>query len=233
MTAVQMGASPGYMTDYAAARDHMVDGQVRPNKVIDPRIIRAMRMLPRERFLPPHLISLAYADEDVALPNGRSLMEPMVVARLIQLLRVQDGDAALVVAAGPGYGAAVLAACGARVTALEDDPALLALARAALPALAPAVMVVEGPVGDGWPGAAPYDVILIEGAVPHVPDTLARQLRPNGRIAAVVGQPGRPADGVVAEAVMAGTELKLRTSAFFSCATPLLPQLAPRPAFTF
>ncbi len=75
--------------DYAAARDHMVDGQVRPNKVIDPRIIRAMRTLPRERFLPPQLASLAYADEDVPLPNGRALMEPMVIARLVQLLRVR------------------------------------------------------------------------------------------------------------------------------------------------
>ncbi len=78
----------------------MVDGQVRPNKVIDPRIIRAMRSLPRERFVPPHLASLAYADEDVPLPGGRALMEPMVIARLVQLLRVRDGERGLVVGAG-------------------------------------------------------------------------------------------------------------------------------------
>jgi protein-L-isoaspartate(D-aspartate) O-methyltransferase len=85
--------------DFAAARDRMVDGQVRPNKVIDPRIIRAMRDLPRERFLPPHLVSLAYADEDVPLPGGRALMEPMVIARLVQLARVRDGDRVLVIGA--------------------------------------------------------------------------------------------------------------------------------------
>ncbi|MGI4940610.1 MAG: protein-L-isoaspartate O-methyltransferase family protein, partial [Janthinobacterium lividum] len=73
--------------DFAQARDHMVDGQIRPNKVIDPRIIRSMRSLPRERFLPAHLSSLAYADEDVPLPRGRALMEPMVIARLAQLAR--------------------------------------------------------------------------------------------------------------------------------------------------
>lgn len=219
--------------DYAAARDHMVDGQVRPNKVVDPRIIRAMRRLPRERFVPPALASLAYADEDVPLPGGRALVEPMVIARLVQLLRVVDGETALVVAAGSGYGAALLAACGAHVTALEDDPALLALARTALSASAPDVVVVQGPVAAGWPGQ--YDAILIEGAVPAIPDSFAALLRPGGRVAAVQAQPGsfRPGQGVLAEAVQLGTETRLRAQAFFDCATPILPQFAPAPAFTF
>jgi len=119
------------LADYAAARDHMVDGQVRPNKVIDPRVIRAMRSIPRERFVPPHLANLAYVDEDVALGRGRALMEPMVIARLVQLARVREGDRVLVVGAGSGYGTALLAACGGRVTALEEDEALLAIARRA------------------------------------------------------------------------------------------------------
>lgn len=220
--------------DYAAARDHMVDGQVRPNKVIDPRIIRAMRQLPRERFLPPVLASRAYADEDVPLPGGRALMEPMVIARLVQLLRVVANEAVLVLGAGSGYGAALLAACGARVTALEDDPGLLALARAVLPAVAPGVALVEGPVAAGWPGGAPYDAILIEGAVPGIPDSLAALLRPDtGRIAAVQARQGFPGQGVLAEAVHVGAETRLRAQAFFDCATPMLPQFAPAPAFTF
>ena len=220
--------------DYAAARDHMVDGQVRPNKVIDPRIIRAMRQLPRERFLPPALASRAYADEDVPLPGGRALVEPMVIARLVQLLRVVSGEAVLVLAAGPGYGAAILAACGARVTALEDDPVLLALARAALPALAPGVKLVQGPVAAGWPAGAPYDAILIEGAVPAIPDNLATLLRPGtGRVAAVRTQPGALGQGVLAEAVHVGAETRLRAQVFFDCATPMLPQFAAAPAFTF
>ena len=164
-------------TDYAAARDHMVDSQVRPNKVIDPRIIRAMRRLPRERFLPPASACRAYADEDVPLPGGRAMIEPMVIARLVQLLKLREHETALVVAAGSGYGAALLDACGAKVTALEDDQGLLALARLALPAIAPGVSLVEGPVAAGWPAGAPYDVILIEGAVQRVPDILAAQLR--------------------------------------------------------
>lgn len=219
--------------DFAAARDRMVDGQVRPNKVIDPRIINAMRRLPRERFLPPHLASRAYADEDVPLPGGRAMMEPMVLARLVQLLQLRDGERALVVACGSGYGAAVLDACGAHVTALEDDPALLALARAALPALAPKVALVEGPVAAGWQAGGPYDAILVEGAVAQVPDAFAAQLKPGGRVAAAVARPGGPGAGVLAEAVMVGGTPRLRAQAFFDCATPALPQLAARPAFTF
>ncbi len=106
----------------------MVDSQIRPNKVNDPRILEAMRRLPRERFVPETAAAMAYVDEDVPLGNGRFLMEPMVIARLIQTTRPLPGEAALVVGAGTGYGAALLAACGARVTALEDDPALIAIA---------------------------------------------------------------------------------------------------------
>ena len=219
--------------DYAAARDHMVDGQVRPNKVIDPRIIRAMRSLPRERFVPPTLAARAYADEDVPLPAGRCLMEPMVIARLVQAIQVRGGEKGLVVAAGSGYGAALLAACGAVVTALEDDPALLALARAALPSLAPRVTLVDGPVPAGWTADAPYDFILIEGAVETIPDVLTAQLKPHGRLVTVIAKPGHPGQGVLAEQVHDGAELRLRAQPFFDCATPLLPQLRPRPAFVF
>src|SRR5690242_17342594 len=132
--------------DFEDARNRMVDSQIRPNKVVDPRIIAAMRRIPRERFLPAHLATLAYLDEDVALGGGRCLMEPMVIARLVQLTAVQAGERALVVATGTGYGAALLAACGARVTALEDDASLLAIARHVLADLAPSVSLVTGPI---------------------------------------------------------------------------------------
>ena len=220
-------------TDYARARDNMVDGQVRPNKVVDPRIIQAMRRLPREQFVPPALASLAYADEDVPLPNGRALMEPMVIARLVQLLRVRSGERALVVASGAGYGAALLAACGATVTALEDDTGLLALARSLMPQWAPGVTLVEGPVAAGWPGGGPYDVILVEGAVQGLPEVLANQIKSEGRVAAVIAEPGGPGVGVLAEAVLVDGRMHLSSQAFFDCATPMLPQLAPRFAFTF
>ena len=94
------------------ARPLMVDSQLRPNRISDPRLIRAARSIPRERFLPPHLTGMAYADEDVALPGGRNMMEPLVLANLIQLAKVRHGERVLVVGAGAGYGAALLDACG-------------------------------------------------------------------------------------------------------------------------
>ncbi|MBN9559157.1 MAG: protein-L-isoaspartate O-methyltransferase [Alphaproteobacteria bacterium] len=204
------------LLDYEDARNRMVDSQIRPNKVVDPRILRAMRQLPRERFVPAQARVLAYADEDVPLGNGRALMEPMVLAR--------------VVGAGPGYGAAVLAACGANVTALEEDEGLLGLARQVLPTVAPAVTLVEGKLASGWPQGAPWDIILIEGAVRDIPAALGPQLHPeSGRLLAVCTGRGSSGKAVLAEPTPVG----LRAQPVFDCATPLIPSLLPEPGFVF
>jgi len=214
---------------FAEARNRMVDSQLRPNKVSDPRIISAARELPRERFLPPHLAPLAYADEDVPLGEGRVLMEPCVIARLVQLASISAGDRALVVGAGTGFGAALLAACGARVTALEESASLQGMARAALAELAPSVSLVSGPLEAGWPPGAPYDVILIEGAVPEIPPAIGAQVRQqSGRVVTVLsGQ--AICQAVLAEATPAG----LRAQPMFDCATAPLPSLLPKPRFEF
>ena len=229
--------SSSSLTDYALARDHMVDGQVRPNKVIDPRIIRAMRAIPRERFVPAHLASLAYADEDVPLDRGRALMEPMVIARLVQLARVREGDRVLVIGAGAGYGTALLAACGSQVTALEEDEALLAIARRTLPDFAPGAALVAGPLAAGQAAGAPWNVILIEGAVRAIPPVIALQLNPQGGRLVTVLTPGNAASG--GQGVLAepgrhdAPNPVLRTQPVFDCTTPLLPPLLPAPAFQF
>src|SRR5271166_5811167 len=190
---------------FADARNRMVDSQIRPNRVTDPRILAAMRRIPRERFVPPAVVSLAYADEDVPLGNGRYLMEPMVLARLLQAAALQEQERALVVGAGTGYGAAVIVACGCRVVALEEDPALLAIARAILPSEAPGVTLVSGPLSAGWPIHAPYDVILIEGAVQEVPPALAAQLhQESGRLLTAISREGRVTQAVLAEVTPRG-----------------------------
>jgi protein-L-isoaspartate(D-aspartate) O-methyltransferase len=218
------------LLDFEDARNRMVDSQIRPNKVIDPRILRVMRELPRERFVPASLRPLAYADEDVPLGNGRALMEPMVLARLIQMTAPVAGERALVVGAGPGYGAAVLAACGVDVTALENDEALLGLARQLLPTLAPAVVIVEGTLASGWPSGAPWDIILIEGAVRDIPAPIGMQLRPNGgRLVTVSIGHGASGKAVLAEPTPAGLSVR----PVFDCATPLIPSLLPEPGFVF
>jgi protein-L-isoaspartate(D-aspartate) O-methyltransferase len=215
---------------YADARNCMVDSQIRPNRVTDPRILSAMRRLPRERFLPAHVSSLAYADEDVPLGNGRFMLEPMVLARLLQAASLRDNERVLVVGAGTGYDAAVLAACGCRVTALEEDSALLDIARAVLPVEAPGVSLVSGPLADGWSANGPYDLILIEGAVAVIPPALAAQThRETGRILAAIHQEGRITQAVIAEATTAG----ISVSPLFDCATPPIPSLRKAPVFAF
>ena len=217
---------------FVQARNHMVDGQVRPNKVVDTRVIEAMRRLPRERFLPPELAGLAYLDEDVKLGGGRALVEPMVIARLVQLARVRPGDRALVVGAGTGYGAAVMAACGADVVALEQDERLLAVARAVLPGAAPGVRIVEGPLAAGLADGAPWDVIMIEGAVQAIPPVIAAQVRPGtGRLVTVLARTSGGGQGVLALPSRSGETL--RPQAEFDCATPLLPPLLAARTFRF
>jgi protein-L-isoaspartate(D-aspartate) O-methyltransferase len=220
--------------DYSDARNMMVDGQVRPNRVYDPRILDAMRRLPRERFVPPSRIAMAYADADVPL-NGRVLLAPTVIARLVQLAGAQPGERVLVVGSGSGYGAALFAACGATVTALEEDPDLRELARDALRGITE-ITPVEGKLRDGWPGGAPYDVIFFEGGAAEVPAALAAQLRapapggsPAGRLVAVLTEGPHVGRAVLGERV--GESLRLQPA--FDCTARLLPGLRAEPRFDF
>ncbi len=222
-----MATEPDIFTE---ARECMVNGQIRPNKVSDPRILSAMRRIPRERFLPGSVRALAYTDEDIPLGNGRYMMEPMVLARLLQAALLQENERVLIVGAGAGYGAAIVAACGCRVTALEQDASLIALAQTVLPAVASNVSLMAGPLAAGWPPNAPYDVILIEGAVPEIPPALVDQLhREIGRVLAIMCGEGRTSQAIIGEATATG----LGMCAIFDCATPPIPSLARAPAFEF
>ena len=220
--------------DFADARKKMVDGQIRPNRVSDPRILDVMRTLPRERFLPPELAARAYADDPVPLGQGRVMPEPLAIARLVQMALSEPGAQsaarALVIGAGTGYGAALLAACGAQVTALDSEPALIDIARPVLAALMPAVTVVQGPLTAGWPAGAPYDIILIEGAVRDIPAAITAQLRPgSGRLVSVRAGRGLASQATVAEMTPAG----LNTRAIYDCAMPPLAAFMPKPGFVF
>jgi protein-L-isoaspartate(D-aspartate) O-methyltransferase len=215
---------------FADARNCMVDSQIRPNRVADPRLLAAMRSLPREKFLPATVWSLAYADQDVPLGDGRFMLEPMVLARLLQAANLSENERVLVVGAGTGYSAAVLAACGCRVTALEEDASLLAIAETVLPAEAPGVTLVSGPLAAGWPSNGPYDMILIEGSVPEIPPAVAAQAhQETGRILATIYYEGRITQAVIAEATAFGVGI----SSLFDCATPPIPSLRKAAAFAF
>lgn len=179
--------------DFQELRVKMVDGQVRTTDVTDAAILEAMLTVPREAFVPGARHAFAYIDEDIELEGEggarRFLMEPSPFARLVQLAGVRPGDRVLDVGCTTGYSSAVLARLAASVVALESDSALAAQARAALAGQGcDTVSVVEGPLASGHAAQAPYDLILIEGAVDEVPPALLDQLAERGRLVAVVGE---------------------------------------------
>lgn len=164
----------------ARARRTMVDSQLKTVGVIDDAILAAMATVPREAYLPPALAALAYSDAELEIAAGRWLLEPLALALLLQSARLAPADRVLIVGGAGGYSAAIVAACGARVDAVESDPGLVAIAAAA------GVAVHHGELAQGWPAAAPYSLILFEGAIEIIPDAIADQLGAGGRIAAVV-----------------------------------------------
>lgn len=174
---------------FEVARRMMVDGQVRTSDVTDLRILGAMLDIPREVFVPAAQAKLAYADLDLAVAAGRRMLKPMVLAKLVQAAAVGEGDRVLDVAAATGYSSALLGRLAAAVVALEEDAALAGTARDALARVgARNVEVVSGPLAKGWPAGAPYDVILINGAVEMLPEALCRQLKDGGRLVCIEGR---------------------------------------------
>ena len=175
------------MTDYAAARLNMVENQIRPNKVTDLRVLEAMSEVPRERFVPKKLMGIAYVDEDLAVAPGRHLMEPLVFARLLQAAAITPSDLVLDVGCATGYSTAVLARLAAAVVAVECEPELVEGAGALLAELdADNAVVVEGALEAGYPKQAPYDAIVLGGAVEELPREIVDQLADGGRLVAVV-----------------------------------------------
>jgi len=221
------------MFDAAAARRLMVDGQIRTADVTNPNLIAAMQAIPREQFVPAAMADQAYRDGDVSLGQGRALLRPIVLGKLIQGADVRPGDQVLVIGCGTGYSATVLAHMGAAVVALEEDADLARRAEIALAGTlagmgAAQVTVVRGRLTAGWPAAAPYDLILMDGAIEVAPDALGRQLKPNGRLAAVFGR-GPATKAMIYRPI----EGHLVGRPIFDAAAPLLPGFAAPPAFVF
>ena len=219
------------MTDTATARRHMVDGQVRTADVTDLRIIAAMLEIPRENFVPRASAGLAYLDLPLPVNEARApkrcLLTPMVLARLIQAMDVALTDRVLVVGCATGYSAAVLARIAGQVIGLEQDIGLAQAARNAL-ASQPNVTIVTGPLTEGWANDAPYDAILIDGAVEQLPDAFCRQLKEDGTLACVLGPP--PASSAMLYR-RSGDELGGRP--IFDAGAVALPGFAKEPVFAF
>jgi protein-L-isoaspartate(D-aspartate) O-methyltransferase len=167
--------------NYQTMRRAMVESQLRTVGVNDPRVVAAMDAVPREAFAPADRRATAYADAYVPLGNGRALNPPMTLGLLLTEARLTGAERVLVIGAGTGYAAAVAARLAANVVAIEEDSALAATARGTLEGSG--VELIEGPLVAGHPAGAPYDLILIDGAVAQLPDAIVEQVADGGRIA--------------------------------------------------
>jgi len=166
--------------DFAAAREAMVESQLRPQGVTDPAVLAAMGTIERERFLPSNTRPLAYVDRAVSIGEGRFLTPPPVLGQLLTQMMPLPGQSALVVGAGTGYSTAVLQRMGLQVTSLESASELAAATRKL------GIKIVEGPLEAGWADRAPYEQILVDGAVEYIPDAIIEQLADGGRLGTAI-----------------------------------------------
>ncbi len=171
---------------FEIARKMMVDCQIRPSKVTNQKVLDAFSTVPREAFVGKHQRAIAYVDEDLALPGGRNLMEPMVLARLVQALEIRIEDSVLVVGAASGYGSAIISHLAGSVIAVETRSTLVEKAQEILVAHGVVnAAVIKSRLVDGYAEEAPYDRILVEGAVETIPIALLEQMSPKGKLAAI------------------------------------------------
>ena len=218
------------MISLEQARRNMVDNQLRPNKVTDSRVIDAMLYIPREKFAPEDMRGVAYVDEDIPVGQDRVLMEPMVLARLLQAAEIGAEDVVLDIGGGTGYTAAICARLAATVVTIESDGRLYRDATRVLAELGfDNAVTIRAPLKEGYPQQAPYDVIVFSGAVEEIPEHILSQLAIGGRLVAVVARPGSAPAARLARNC-AGT---IAFVTLFDASVPCLPGFEREPGFVF
>ncbi|HAW48815.1 protein-L-isoaspartate O-methyltransferase family protein [Roseovarius nitratireducens] len=216
------------MTDFTARRTMMVDTQVRPSDVTKFPIIDAMLRVPREAFVPARMREVAYLGENLDLGASRVVLAPRTLAKMLDALDIEGDDLVLDIGPAHGYSAAVIARLAEAVVGVEDDPALVEEAQRALgDAGADNVVMVEGALSAGAPDHGPYDVILVEGAVEHLPEAITGQLKEGGRIACLFSE---DALGVIRIGYKIDGRMNWRDA--FNAGAPVLPGFERHAAFT-
>ena len=171
------------------ARTNMVEQQIRTWEVLDQDVLDLLFVVPREEFVPPKHRSLAFSDLELPLGEGQRMWQPKMEARVLQELNVRKTDRVLEVGTGSGYFAALLSHRAAQVVSVEINPQLASFGRSNLERHGAHNVTLEiGDAAHGWPANAPYDVIVLTGSTPLLPNSLLEQLAPGGRLFAVVGE---------------------------------------------
>lgn len=212
------------------ARFNMIEQQIRPWDVLDPKVLTLLAKVKREDFVPATYRDLAFADLEIPLGEGQVMLPPRVEARLLQELGIKKTDRVLEIGTGSGYMAALLAASAEHVTTLEIRPSLAAVARENLQRSGVDNVTVEVANGlSGWSQRAPFDAILVSGALPEVPAALLKQLRVGGRLAVIVGE----APVMEAQLITCTAEGVFNTINVFETVMPSLDGASPSAGFSF
>ncbi len=215
------------MPDFNARRTMMVDTQVRPSDVTKFPVIDAMLSVPREAFVPSDRREAAYVGENLDLGNGRVLLEPRTLAKILDALDIQDDEMVLDIGAALGYSSAVIAYMAEAVVGVEENPDFVEEAQSLLSDQgADNVIMHDGALSEGAPEHGPYDVITFQGAVGHLPDTLLDQLKDGGRIACLFAE---GALGVVRIGYKIDGKISWQYS--FNAGAPVLPGFERHAAF--
>ena len=216
--------------NFEKARFNMVEQQIRPWEVLDFDVLDLLMSVRREEFVPEAYKSLALSEAEIPLGHGASMLIPVIEGKILQAIQVKRSDKVLEVGAGSGYFAALLAARADWVRTVEIDPALVTMAHENLKRYGVEnVIVEEGDAVRGWPSNAPYDLIVVSGGVPFIPETLLQQLKVGGRLFAFVGEPQL----MTATLVTQVSEGNFRTESLFENAVPMMRNAPQKSQFKF
>jgi protein-L-isoaspartate(D-aspartate) O-methyltransferase len=216
--------------NFEKARFNMVEQQIRPWEVLDFDVLDLLMSVRREEFVPEAYKSLALSEAEIPLGHGASMLIPVIEGKILQAIQVKRSDKVLEVGAGSGYFAALLAARADWVRTVEIEPALVTMAHENLKRYGVEnVIVEEGDAIRGWPSNAPYDLIVVSGGVPFIPETLLQQLKVGGRLFAFVGEPQL----MTATLVTQVSEGNFRTESLFENAVPMMRNAPQKSQFKF